>query len=65
MSQNSMRTSRTAEEVDQKLQQIMKHIHQQCVLHGKQSDGSINYSLGANKAAFIKIADAMISQGIV
>jgi len=64
MSQNSMRLSWTSEEVDQKLQDIMKHIHAQCVQYGQEWD-HINYLKGANIAGFKKVADAMIQQGIV
>jgi len=64
MSQNSLRLSWTREEVDQRLHGIMKAIHSQCVEHGK--DGKfINYVNGANIAGFIKVADAMIDQGVV
>jgi glutamate dehydrogenase (NADP+) len=65
MSQNSMRLAWTREEVDQKLHGIMKSIHSACVKHGKQPDGYINYVAGANIAGFIKVADAMLDQGIV
>ena len=64
MSQNSMRINWTREEVDQKLHQIMKDIHEACVLHGTQN-GSINYVKGANIAGFIKVADSMIDQGVI
>ncbi len=64
MSQNSLRLSWTREEVDEKLHGIMKAIHQQCVTHGKQSDW-VNYVNGANIAGFIKVADAMLDQGLV
>jgi glutamate dehydrogenase (NADP+) len=64
MSQNSMRLGWSREEVDQKLHNIMKAIHQQCVTHGR--DGNfINYVTGANIAGFIKVADAMLDQGVV
>jgi glutamate dehydrogenase (NADP+) len=65
MSQNSMRYSWTKEEVDAKLKQIMKSIHETCVLHGKQPDGFVNYVDGANIGGFIKVADAMLDQGLV
>jgi glutamate dehydrogenase (NADP+) len=65
MSQNSMRLAWTREEVDQKLHGIMKSIHASCVKYGKQPDGFINYVAGANIAGFIKVADAMLDQGIV
>ncbi len=62
-SQNSQRLAWTREEVDGKLQGIMARIHEQCVTHGKQADGSTNYVQGANVAGFIKVADAMVAQG--
>ena len=64
MSQNSMRISWTKEEVDNRLNQIMKDIHSQCIEHGKEGD-FINYVKGANIAGFIKVADSMIDQGVV
>jgi len=64
MSQNSMRISWSRDEVDNKLNDIMKHIHESCVNHGSEN-GSINYVKGANIAGFIKIADAMLDQGVV
>ena len=63
MSQNAMHLSWTAEEVDQRLHQIMSSIHGQCLKYGKQPDGYINYVKGANIAGFIKVAKAMIDQG--
>ena len=65
MSQNSMRYSWTAEEVDNKLKQIMAEIHEACVTHGKDESGYINYVKGANIAGFVKVAEAMIAQGAV
>ena len=65
MSQNSLRLSWTREEVDEKLKQIMKDIHESCVAYGKNDDGSIDYIKGANIAGFVKVADAMLAQGIV
>ena len=65
MSQNSLRLSWTREEVDEKLKQIMKDIHESCVLYGKNEDGTIDYIKGANIAGFVKVADAMLAQGIV
>ncbi len=65
MSQNSIRTAWTREEVDSKLRQIKINIHESCVKYGKQKDGYINYVDGANIAGFVKVADAMIDQGIV
>ena len=65
MSQNSLRLSWTREEVDEKLKQIMKDIHESCVAYGKNEDGSVDYIKGANIAGFVKVADAMLAQGIV
>lgn len=65
MSQNAMRLSWTKEEVDEKLHAIMKGIHKSCLDYGKKEDGSISYSGGANIAGFVKVADAMIAQGVV
>jgi len=65
MSQNSLRLSWTREEVDQKLKQIMKEIHASCVAYGQNEDGSVDYIKGANIAGFVKVADAMLAQGIV
>lgn len=64
MSQNSLRMSWTREEVDSKLKTIMNDIHSQCVKHGKEGD-FVNYVKGANIAGFLKVADAMLDQGIV
>ena len=64
MSQNSLRLSRSSEEVDERLQNIMKTIHAQCVEYGKEGD-YVNYIKGANIAGFKKVADAMIQQGLV
>jgi len=64
MSQNSLRYNWTAEEVDQKLHSIMKNIHEACVTYGKRGD-YVNYVDGANIAGFVKVADAMIDQGVV
>ncbi|MDD5136425.1 MAG: Glu/Leu/Phe/Val dehydrogenase dimerization domain-containing protein, partial [Candidatus Omnitrophica bacterium] len=63
MSQNSMRLSWTREEVDRRLHDIMIAIHEQCVKYGKEG-GSINYVNGANIAGFVKVADAMLEQGV-
>lgn len=65
MSQNSMRYSWTAEEVDEKLKQIMSGIHEACVTYGTNEDGYVDYVKGANIAGFVKVADAMIAQGAV
>jgi len=64
MSQNSMKLNWTRQELDKKLQEIMKNIHTKCVEHGKDGD-FIDYVKGANIAGFIKVADAMIDQGVV
>ena len=65
MSQNSLRLSWTKEEVDQKLFKIMSDIHESCVKYGKNDDGYIDYVKGANIAGFVKVADAMLAQGVV
>ena len=65
MSQNSLRLSWSPEEVDQKLHYIMSSIHEQCVKYGKQADRYIDYIKGANIAGFMKVAKAMLAQGVV
>lgn len=65
MTQNSMRVYWTGEEVDEKLKHIMAKIHSTCVKYGSDGDGYINYVKGANIGGFIKVADAMIEQGLV
>lgn len=65
MSQNAMHLQWSAEEVDQKLHFIMKSIHEQCVKYGTEPDGYINYMKGANIAGFMKVANAMMGQGII
>ena len=65
MSQNSLRFNWTREEVDAKLKQIMADIHSACVKYGKQDNGYIDYVQGANIAGFVKVADAMLEQGLV
>lgn len=65
MTQNAMHIAWTAAEVDSKLQQIMSAIHEQCVRYGRQSDGYINYMKGANVAGFLKVAKAMMAQGVL
>ena len=65
MSQNAMRLLWTAGEVDSKLHNIMQSIHHACVHYGEEADGSINYVKGANIAGFVKVADAMLAQGVV
>ena len=64
MAQNSLRYSWSREEVDSKLKEIMKDIHSSCLTHG-QEKGYVNYEKGANIAGFIKVADAMLAQGVV
>lgn len=65
MTQNAMHISWTAEEVDKKLHQIMGSIHTQCVKYGTEADGYINYMKGANIAGFMKVANAMMAQGVI
>ncbi|ARN72475.1 glutamate dehydrogenase [Nonlabens tegetincola] len=65
MSQNSMRYNWTKEEVDNKLKDIMNSIHEQCVEYGKDENGFVDYVKGANIAGFVKVADAMLAQGVV
>ena len=65
MSQNSLRLSWSAEEVDQRLHGIMVSIHEACVKYGKDANGTVDYVKGANVAGFVKVADAMIDQGLV
>ena len=62
---NSLRYNWKRDEVDQKLKDIMLNIHEQCVNYGMQEDGYIDYVKGANIAGFVKVADAMIDQGLV
>ena len=63
--QNAMKLNWPAEEVEEKLHQIMINIHEACKKYGKEEDGYINYVKGANVAGFIKVADAMIDQGVI
>ena len=65
MSQNAMRLSWTRDEVDGRLLQIMQGIHAACLQHGKRADGSVSYIDGANVAGFVKVADAMLAQGVI
>jgi glutamate dehydrogenase/leucine dehydrogenase len=65
MSQNNMRLSWDRDEVDQRLHQIMKDIHSQCTQYGSEGNDYVNYVKGANIGGFIKVADAMIDQGVV
>ena len=65
MSQNSMRYNWSAEEVDNKLRGIMANIHEACVKYGTREDSSVDYVAGANLAGFVKVADAMLEQGVI
>ncbi len=65
MSQNAMHLSWSAAEVDEKLHAIMHGIHAQCVKYGTEPDGYINYVKGANIAGFMKVAHAMMGQGVI
>ena len=65
MSQNSLRISWTREEVDQRLKGIMEDIHESCVEYGMEENGYCNYVKGANIAGFVKVADAMLAQGVI
>jgi len=65
MTQNSLRFNWSREEVDLKLKDIMSNIHDSCIQYGKEKDGYINYVKGANIAGFVKVADAMLAQGVV
>jgi len=65
MSQNSLRLNWTREEVDGKLKDIMTNIHDSCIKYGKDDEGYIDYVKGANIAGFVKVADAMLAQGVV
>jgi len=65
MSQNAIRLQWPREEVDKKLREIMNNIHQSCVQYGKLPDGYVDYVKGANIAGFVKVADAMLAQGVV
>jgi len=65
MSQNAMRLSWGREEVDARLHGIMRSIHAACLQHGRRADGTVSYVDGANVAGFVKVADAMLAQGVV
>ena len=65
MSQNSLRISWTRKEVDERLKGIMADIHDSCIEYGKEEDGYCNYVKGANIAGFVKVADAMLAQGVI
>lgn len=64
-SQNALRIAWSRDEVDHRLQEIMKSIHDKCVMYGRKADGFVNYVDGANIAGFVKVADAMLAYGIV
>ena len=65
MTQNAMHISWTAQEVDERLHHIMSAVHDQCVRYGREADGTINFVKGANVAGFMKVAHAMMAQGLV
>jgi glutamate dehydrogenase (NADP+) len=65
MTQNSLRYNWSREEVDEKLREIMLNIHNSCLKYGMEKDGYINYVKGANIAGFVKVADAMLAQGVI
>ena len=65
MTQNAMHISWTAAQVDEKLHQIMSDVHEQCVKYGKEDNGYINYVRGANIAGFMKVANAMLAEGVI
>lgn len=65
MSQNAMRISWPREEIDARLRSIMRSIHEDCVRHGRRGDGTVSYVDGANVAGFVKVADAMLAQGVI
>jgi len=64
MSQNAMRLAWGADEVDARLQRIMRDIHATCVEHGRRGSGPVNYVDGANVAGFVRVAEAMLAQGV-
>jgi len=65
MAQNSMKINWSRAEVDDRLHHIMTNIHENCVKHGTGSDGYVDYVKGANIAGFLKVADAMVDQGLL
>ena len=65
MTQNANHLGWTREQVDAKLQEIMADIHDQCVKYGKRADGTVDYVKGANVSGFMKVAKAMMAQGII
>ena len=65
MTQNAQKLGWSAQEVDERLHQIMENIHAQCVKFGTRPDGTVNYVKGANVAGFMKVARAMMAQGVL
>lgn len=65
MTQNSMKLNWPREEVDSRLHQIMRNIHSSCLKYGKRPDGYVDYVKGANIAGFLKVANAMLDQGVI
>jgi glutamate dehydrogenase/leucine dehydrogenase len=65
MAQNAMHLSWTRQEVDQRLQQIMHKIHETCCRYGRKDDGHVDYVDGANIGGFVRVANAMLAQGVV
>ena len=65
MSQNSMKLRWSREEVEQRLHEIMRNIHEACVKYGTEADGHVDYVKGANIAGFLKVANAMLDQGVI
>ena len=65
MTQNSMKLRWNSSEVDNRLHEIMINIHNQCMKHGKKSDGSVDYVKGANIAGFLKVANSMLDMGVI
>ena len=65
MSQNALRLAWSRDEVDARLLEIMRGIHAACVKYGQRADGRVSYVDGANIAGFLKVADAMMDQGVV
>jgi len=65
MSQNAQGLVWSRDEVDSKLRAIMHHIHESCVQYGQCSDGRVSYVMGANIAGFVRVADAMLQQGVL
>jgi glutamate dehydrogenase (NADP+) len=65
MTQNSMKLRWNRTEVDERLHEIMRNIHSQCVKHGKREDGYVDYVKGANIAGFLKVANSMLDMGVI